>query len=91
MRFGTTSASACTDRIAALAALNSCPPPSQFCVVRVSGVKVRRRLVAFRDGARVTSSARATETGWARTWQYVTRYASAGTSGAPEAAATPRA
>jgi len=35
MRFGTTSASACTDRIAALAALNSCPPPSQFCVVRV--------------------------------------------------------
>ena len=43
------------------------------------------------DGARVTSSARATETGWARTWQYVTRYASAGTSGAPEAAATPRA
>jgi len=54
MRFGTTSASACTDRIAALAALNSCPPPSQL-------------------------------------WQYVTRYASAGTSGAPEAAATPRA
>ena len=41
--------------------------------------------------ARVTSSARATETKWARTWQYVTRYASAGTSGAPEAAATPRA
>jgi hypothetical protein len=81
MRFGTTSASACTDRIAALAASNSCPPPSQFCVVRVEkGWKVRRRLVA-----------RATETGWARTWQYVTRYASAGTSGAPEAAATPRA
>ncbi len=50
MRFGITSASACTDRIAALAALNSCPPPSQFCVVRVSGVKVRRRLVARATG-----------------------------------------
>lgn len=51
MRFGTTSASACTDRIAALAASNSCPPPSQFCVVRVeTGWKVRRRLVARATG-----------------------------------------
>ena len=41
MRCGTTSASACTDRMAALAALNSCPPPSQFCVVRAEGWKVR--------------------------------------------------
>ena len=91
MRFGTTSASACTDRIAALAALNSCPPPSQFCVVRVSGVEGQDTARGASDGARVTSSARATKTGGARTWQYVTRYASAGTSGAPEAAATPRA
>ena len=37
MRCGTTSASACTDRMAALAALNSCPPPSQFCVARAEG------------------------------------------------------
>lgn len=58
MRFGTTSASACTDRIAALAALNSCPPPSQFCVVRVSGWKVRRRLVARARGARDVVGAR---------------------------------
>jgi hypothetical protein len=43
-----------------------------------------------RRGARDVVGARDGD-GWARTWQYVTRYASAGTSGAPEAAATPRA
>ena len=91
MRFGTTSASACTDRIAALAALNSCPPPSQFCVVRVKrGGRSGDGSWRERRGARDVVRAR-DGTGWARTWQYVTRYASAGTSGAPEAAATPRA
>ena len=44
MRLGITSASGWTLRMASFAALNSCPPPSQFCggEVRVVSQRVRR-------------------------------------------------